>query len=193
MTGNVRFFIHDEERKDTDRLIANIDLVQMGLTQYGHANNTEDLIYEIGILLACRAMITVRAEFIKLVEPSRSVSRDRSYVKQLVYDVTNKYPHPESCIRYSRVAFAENRTDYDHAYVIFLDGHDGGTLVYADTEQDALEELVDWAENHAPGLLIAKEDEHEYLDENGETVDTIIAGNHGRMVSSANMVIKKVY
>ena len=54
----------------------------------------------------------------------------------------------------------------------------GAYVINADNDQDALDELIDWAEDNAPGLLIDQEEEGEYEDD-----EYYRGGNHGRMMS----------
>lgn len=60
-------------------------------------------------------------------------------------------------------------------------------LVNADCTQDAIDELIDWLEDNAPGLLWDREEEaeQEFLG------DYISGGNHGRYLSTLNVLITK--
>lgn len=100
--------------------------------------------------------------------------------------------------------------EYTRARFVLHFGAYGWThvLVYADHLEDALDEAVDWLEEHAPGLLVSREEERELLCEAAEnhgltmeqveaaqaegdysvwddaTVDLTCAGNHGRYLAS---------
>jgi hypothetical protein len=73
-------------------------------------------------------------------------------------------------------------------------------LVWANSVDDALDEAVDWIEDHAPGLLCDDEVTEAYEAAIAEgkseeeamaeaTVDTTCAGNHGRYLNSQHWTI----
>jgi len=86
-----------------------------------------------------------------------------------------------------------NEDDYaekfwKHDFEVWVGPHSGPYIINADHEQDALDYLIDWAEENAPGLLFDQEEEaeEEFLD------DYYCGGNHGRYLSETEISIKTV-
>jgi len=70
----------------------------------------------------------------------------------------------------------EDAPFWPHTYVIGFPL--SSYVVNAEHEQAAMDEFIDWAEEHAPGYLMSPEEEPE--DEEGVYIR---GGNHGRMLS----------
>ena len=86
-----------------------------------------------------------------------------------------------------------NREDWannfwKHNYLIMLTAHGIPFAVNADNEQDALDYVIDYCEEHMPGLLMSHEEEKEekYLDE------YICGGNHGRYLNTLTIQIEEI-
>lgn len=60
--------------------------------------------------------------------------------------------------------------------------------VNADCAQSAIDELIDWAEENAPGYLFtrAEEEQEDFLDE------YLSGGNHGRTLNTLNVRIEEI-
>jgi hypothetical protein len=61
-------------------------------------------------------------------------------------------------------------------------------MVNADNEQEALDYVIDYCEEHLPGLIMSRDDEEseEYLD------DYVSGGNHGRFLNTFNIHIESI-
>jgi hypothetical protein len=86
-----------------------------------------------------------------------------------------------------------NPDDYEtkfwaHDYRILVSRFGIEYRVNADCAQAAIDELIDWAEENAPGYLFtrAEEAEEEFLDE------FLTGGNHGRTLNTLNVRIEKL-
>ena len=76
-----------------------------------------------------------------------------------------------------------NEDDYrekfwKHNYLVSLGVFGNAYRVNADCEQDALDEVMDYCEQHAPGFVIPRENEPVEFEE-----DYVRAGNHGLLFS----------
>lgn len=115
---------------------------------------------------------------------------------------------PRDCIQTGSESFTHQpiaivnpgeRTWTRHRYVLCFGAYgDTRLMVWANSLEDALDEAVDWLEEHAPGLLIddsglaklakeAQEEDPELSDEEAweqATVDLTCAGNHCRYLPS---------
>jgi hypothetical protein len=118
-----------------------------------------------------------------------------SVEEELTYAGRHQEPIPGE--RFGSIRFL-NRHDEDstdHAYLIAL-GHYGHVfLVHADDLGDALDHIVDWAEEHAPGLLADEQydSEFKYAIEHGKSEaeadelaqrDLFTAGNAGHYLKN---------
>lgn len=82
-----------------------------------------------------------------------------------------------------------NRYDYNNKfwkndYEITIDGIE--FTVNADNESEAFDFLIDYCEEHIPGLIMSEKEEVElehFLD------DYVCGGNHGRYINSYNISI----
>lgn len=83
-----------------------------------------------------------------------------------------------------------NKEDYqDHFWHFNFKIEIDGIVFYvnAGDTQDAVDYLIDYCEEHLPGLLLTRkeEEEEEYLQE------CVCGGNHGRFIASRNIQINK--
>ena len=86
-----------------------------------------------------------------------------------------------------------NRDDWQEQfwknnYQVFLTSQGIRFHVNADHEQDALDYVIDYCEEHLPGLIMSREEEieEEYLDE------YLCGGNHSRYLNTLNIHIELV-
>lgn len=75
--------------------------------------------------------------------------------------------------------FAQGGPFWKHTYIIAFPL--GSYLVNADSEGDAIDEFIDWAEKNAPGYLFTRDEEEELSDD--ERDQHIVGGNHGRLLN----------
>jgi hypothetical protein len=86
-----------------------------------------------------------------------------------------------------------NKGDFDenfwgHNWRVLVSSQGCEFIVNAEHEQAAIDYVIDWCEDNAPGLLMDREEEaeEEFLD------DYICGGNHGRYLSTFNVNIEEI-
>lgn len=90
-----------------------------------------------------------------------------------------------------------NKDDYDEKfyrnnYRIFVSAQGCEYIVNADNEQDAIDFIIDDAEENAPGLVAAY---HELIEEgytDNEIDEWICGGNHSLYLTTHNIHIEKI-
>ena len=87
-----------------------------------------------------------------------------------------------------------NPSDYDegfwgHNYLVRLTAQGIAYAVNASCEQDAIDFVIDYCEEHHPGLLL-DDDAVAELDKEGFLDEYISGGNHGRHLSTHTVSIK---
>ena len=73
---------------------------------------------------------------------------------------------------------------FDKHYLVCID-HFSVYYVISCSEQDALDELVDYCEGRYPGYFLDPDDED--IDE-----DTLFAGNHGLPIAADTLIIEQI-
>jgi len=82
---------------------------------------------------------------------------------------------------------------YDHEYLIRLTRHGIAFITTAQNEQDAVDVVIDYIEDHPAtyqSLLLSKEDEYNMTEE--ELQDYWFGGNCGRYLSTTNIQIHRI-
>ena len=106
---------------------------------------------------------------------------------------SKRFPFPTTGKRYMDVAGDDSDRDAaDHAYIVHVDGYDGGTLVFGE-EHEVLDICIDWRVEHRQNAWILNPEEVEELIQDGleETIEYV--GNNGHPMVLDDLIIRKVY
>lgn len=104
-----------------------------------------------------------------------------------------KHPALAKTEHWSDVANSDERLDYTHCYIVHLAQHSSGILVYAESEQDALDEAADFVVKMGwEGYWCDEETIAEYEKEGWED-ELVSLGNDGHMFIGEYLHIEQVY
>jgi hypothetical protein len=66
-------------------------------------------------------------------------------------------------------------------------------VVNANNETDAIDYLIDYLEEHSPGLIMSEEEEVRMYEEEPEYLDEFIqGGNHGKYINTTNIRLDEI-